>query len=113
MHDPRRIRPVASAAAQWALLARFIAVEERLGLWAGQRRTTAFIYEFFRFGVKQAWACLFGGAMVALLIGTHLWYPRGAALARYDFIFLAAVAIQIGMLAFKLETFDEAKVILI
>jgi uncharacterized membrane protein YoaT (DUF817 family) len=113
LHDPRRIRPVASAAAQWALLARFIAVEERLGLWAGQRRTTAFIYEFLRFGVKQAWACLFGGAMVALLIGTHLWYPRGAALARYDFIFLAAVAIQIGMLAFKLETFDEAKVILI
>lgn len=113
MHDSRRIRPVTSAAAQWAPLARFIAVEERLALWAGQRRTTAFVYEFLRFGVKQAWACLFGGAMVALLIGTHLWYPRGAALARYDFIFLAAVAIQIGMLAFKLETFDEAKVILI
>jgi uncharacterized membrane protein YoaT (DUF817 family) len=113
LHDSRRIRPVTSAAAQWAPLARFIAAEERLGLWAGQRRTTAFIYEFLRFGVKQAWACLFGGAMVALLIGTYLWYPRGAPLARYDFIFLAAVAIQIGMLAFKLETFDEAKVILI
>ena len=102
-----------SAAAQWAPLARFIAADERLALWAGQRRTTAFIYEFLRFGVKQAWACLFGGAMVALLIGTYLWYPRGAFLARYDFIFLAAVAIQIGMLAFRLETFNEAKVILI
>jgi uncharacterized membrane protein YoaT (DUF817 family) len=104
---------VTSAAAQWAPLARFIAADERLALWAGQRRTTAFIYEFLRFGVKQAWACLFGGAMVALLIGTYLWYPRGAFLARYDFIFLAAVAIQIGMLAFRLETFNEAKVILI
>ena len=47
------------------------------------------------------------------LIGTYLWYPRVAPLARYDFIFLAADPIQIGMLAFKLETFDEAKVILI
>jgi uncharacterized membrane protein YoaT (DUF817 family) len=38
---------------------------------------------------------------------------RAAALARYDFLFLAAVAIQIGMLAFKLETLEEAKVILL
>lgn len=51
--------------------------------------------------------------MVALILGTYLWYPRGAALARYDFLFLAAVAVQIGMLAFKLETLEEAKVILL
>jgi uncharacterized membrane protein YoaT (DUF817 family) len=38
---------------------------------------------------------------------------RGLGLARYDFLFLAAFAIQIAMLAFKLETLDEAKVILI
>jgi uncharacterized membrane protein YoaT (DUF817 family) len=110
-HPP--IRPTTSAAAHWAPLARFVAAEERLGRWAGKRPVTAFVYEFVRFGVKQAWACLFGGAMVALLIGTHLWYPRGASLARYDFLFLMAIAIQAGMLAFKLETFDEAKVILI
>ena len=102
-----------SAANQWAPLARFIATDVRLGHWAGKRRSTLFIYEFVRFGVKQAWACLFGGAMVALIVGTFLWYPRGAALGRYDFLFLMAVAIQIAMLAFKLETFDEAKVILI
>ncbi len=111
MHDPRL--PPKSAAALWAPLAHFIAGEARLGQWAEQRRSTAFLYEFTRFGVKQAWACLFGGAMVALIVGTHLWYPRGAALARYDFMFLAAVAIQIGLLAFKLETWEEAKVILI
>jgi uncharacterized membrane protein YoaT (DUF817 family) len=63
--------------------------------------------------VKQAWACLFGGAMVALIVGTSLWYPHGAFLARYDFMFLMALAIQAAMLAFKLETLDEAKVILI
>jgi uncharacterized membrane protein YoaT (DUF817 family) len=110
-HPP--IRPTTSAAATWAPLARFIAAEERLGRWAGKRPLTAFVYEFVRFGVKQAWACLFGGAMVALLVGTYLWYPRGASLARYDFLFLMALAIQAGMLAFKLETLDEAKVILI
>ncbi len=113
LHDPRPLRPTASAAAQWSAIAPFIAGEARLARWAVQRPATAFAYEFVRFGVKQAWACLFGGAMVALIIGTHLWYPRGAVLARYDFLFLMALAIQAGMLFFKLETFDEAKVIFI
>ena len=113
MHDPKPLRQTTSAAAQWAPLARFIAADARLERWAAQRPATAFTYEFIRFGVKQAWACLFGGAMVALIVGTSLWYPRGAALARYDFMFLMALAIQAAMLAFKLETFDEAKVILI
>jgi uncharacterized membrane protein YoaT (DUF817 family) len=101
-----------SAAAFWGPLAHFIDAEARLGRWAAQRPARAAVYEFVRFGVKQGWACLFGGLMLALLIGTHLWYPRGASLARYDFLFLAAVAIQVGMLAFKLETLEEAKVIL-
>jgi uncharacterized membrane protein YoaT (DUF817 family) len=102
-----------STAALWAPLARFIEVEARLGHWAGKRRTTAFTYEFVRFGVKQGWACLFGGAMVGLLIATYLVYPRGASLARYDFLFLAAVVIQAAMLYFRLETVEEAKVILL
>jgi uncharacterized membrane protein YoaT (DUF817 family) len=101
-----------SAAANWAPLARFIAADKRVAQWAGKRRATAFLYEFARFGLKQGWACLFGGAMVGLLIATSLWYPRSAPLARYDFLFLAALAIQIAMLAFRLETFEEAKVIL-
>jgi uncharacterized membrane protein YoaT (DUF817 family) len=113
LHDPRPLRPTASAAAQWAPLVPFIAGEARLARWAAARPATAFAYEFVRFGVKQAWACLFGGLMVALIIGTHLWYPHGAALVRYDFLFLMALAIQAGMLVFKLESFDEAKVIFI
>ncbi len=113
MSDLPPARPATSAAAQWAPLVPFIAGEAKLARWAAQRRATAFIYEFIRFGVKQAWACLFGGMMVALLIATYLWYPRGAVLARYDFLFLMALAIQAGMLAFKLESFDEAKVIFI
>ncbi len=64
------------------------------------------------FGFKQAWACLFGGLMLALLLGTHMVYPADAPLARYDFLTLGAAAIQLGMLAIRLETLDEAKVIL-
>jgi uncharacterized membrane protein YoaT (DUF817 family) len=102
-----------SAAANWGPLARFIAADERIAHWAGKRPATAFAYEFVRFGLKQGWACLFGGAMVGLLIATSLWYPKEAALYRYDFLFLAALAIQTAMLAFRLETVEEAKVILI
>src|SRR5262249_1641583 len=101
--DPRK----RSAAANWAPLARFIEGEARTGQWAQRRWATAFAYEFIRFGIKQGWACLFGGAMVALIVGTHLWYPRDGTLGRYDFMFLAALAIQAAMLAFKFETWEE------
>ena len=73
---------------------------------------TAHVYEFLLFGFKQGWACLFGALMLALLLGTHLLYPDHAALARYDALTLAAIAIQIALLAFRLETLDEATVIL-
>lgn len=114
MHKPQPDNARPSAAAAWAPLARFIGAEAAIGRWAESGgRLRAWTYEFVRFGIKQAWACLFGGLMVALIIATTLWYPRGATLARYDFLFLAALAIQIGMLVFKLETWNEAKVIFI
>ncbi len=65
------------------------------------------------FGLKQAWACLFGGAMLALLLATHLWWPDGAPVSRYDFLFVAALAVQAGLLALRLETWEEARVILV
>ena len=72
----------------------------------------AFI-EFLVFGLKQAWACLFGGALLALIIATKYLPPDSLGLPRYDLLFLAGVALQVSMLLFRLETFDEAKVILI
>ncbi len=71
------------------------------------------LYEFLLFGIKQAWACLFGGALLFLLLATHLFYPDDAALHRYDFLTIAAIAIQCALIAFRLETRGEAKVILI
>ena len=70
-----------------------------------------FAFEFVAFGIKQAWACLFGGLMLALLLATFLFYPADAALHRYDVITICAVLIQIALLATRLETFEEAKVI--
>ena len=102
-----------SAAARWGALRPFIELEHRLGERAAQGPLTSALYEFLRFGVKQGWACLFGAIMLALLLGTFLWYPKSAALARYDFLFLAALAVQALMLIFKLETWEEAKVIFI
>ena len=49
--------------------------------------------------------------MLALLLISHAAYPRGAALSRYDFLVLAALSVQALMLATKLETWEEAKVI--
>jgi uncharacterized membrane protein YoaT (DUF817 family) len=65
------------------------------------------------FGIKQAWVCLFGGLMVALLVGTHFWYPTDAALPRYDALTIAAVVIQIVLIATRLEGWDEVAVILL
>ncbi len=114
MGDVLDVRPeAASAARNWPFLARFIAREARLGTWATQRRATHVLYEFARFGVKQAWACLFAALMLGLIMGTYLWYPKGAWFARYDFLVIAAVLIQALMLAFKLETWEEARVILL
>jgi len=70
------------------------------------------LFEFLLFGFKQGWACLFGGLLLALLMGTFLFYPDDAPLARYDFLVLACIAIQTAMLVLRLETWDEAKVIL-
>ncbi len=97
----------------WAAHTRFEAVRLRLEAFDPGAGWRLALYEFLLFGFKQGWACLFGGLLLALLLGTHLFYPDGAALHRYDFLTLAAIAIQAGMLAFRLETWREARVILI
>jgi uncharacterized membrane protein YoaT (DUF817 family) len=81
--------------------------------WAAGSRRRALAYEFLLFGLKQAWACLFGGAMVALILATKLWWPAQAPLARYDALVFGALALQALLLATRLERWDEALVILV
>lgn len=60
--------------------------------------------EFILFGLKQAWASLFAGLMLALLILTRLVWQPDWPLYRYDAIFIGAVLIQAVFLVLKLES---------
>jgi len=92
---------------------RVTAMDAAVRPWAQRSRVRAAGYEFLLFGLKQAWACLFGAAMLGLIIATHYLWPAHAPIARYDFLVLGAVAIQALLLATRLERWDEAAVILI
>ena len=99
---------------------RLTRVERALDTWA---RTTlarlpstgarGVLVEFTAFVLKQAWACVFGALLLVVLLGTRLWYPDDAALGRNDFLTLAAVAIQVGMVVARLETLRELRVIVL
>jgi uncharacterized membrane protein YoaT (DUF817 family) len=75
--------------------------------------TKARIWEFALFVFKQGWACLFGGILLTLILLTKKFCPTHAPIARYDFLFLCALAIQAVLLALRMETIREAKIILI
>lgn len=99
---------------------RFTSVEARIDAAAHAvldrlpaRGVSGAVVEFVVFGLKQGWACLFGGVLLTLIVGTRLFWPDHSWLARYDFLFLAALALQLAMLGLKLETWTEAKVILV
>ncbi|PXA05464.1 DUF817 domain-containing protein [Coraliomargarita sinensis] len=66
--------------------------------------------ELLLFGLKQAWACVFGAALLVGIIGTKFWYPD-IGLHRYDFLFCYAVSIQLLLLIFRLESLREVGVI--
>ena len=72
---------------------------------AGERaslRTLA--HELFVFGVKEMRSCLFPAIFVLiLLLSGHVTL----GMARYDFIFVAAIATQIILLVLKIESRDE------
>ena len=101
-------------------MSRFTPVEQRIDDWAHRRLDGApergirsFSVEFLVFVLKQAWACVFGAAILTVILVTGLWYPEGAALARNDFLVIAAVGIQVGMVVSKLETLRELTVIVL
>lgn len=92
---------------------RFHEVRLRLEDHVASSRASAFLWELFLFVFKQAWACLFGGLILSLILLTRFFWPPHAPIARYDLLFLAALALQLLLLLFRLETVREAKVILL
>lgn len=71
------------------------------------------VIEIGVFFAKQAWACVFGGLLLAVIVAARLWYPDDAVLARNDALTIAAVLIQVAMIAGGLETRRELWVIVL
>ncbi len=69
----------------------------------------SYIQEFFIFGLKEARSAIFAGSFFVLLFLSNHIHLDG--LARYDFLFLAAVALQIILYVTGIETKDEVKTI--
>ncbi|MBL9063426.1 MAG: DUF817 domain-containing protein [Tabrizicola sp.] len=83
-----------------------------MGDWARARLPFA-VAELVMFVLKQGWACLFGGLLLAAIITSKLVWQPGWPLHRYDALFLFAIATQALFLWTKLETWEEARVILL
>lgn len=80
---------------------------------APRRGVRAVLVECAVFLLKQAWACVFGALLLAVIVAARLWYPEDAVVARNDALTIAAILIQIGMLAFRLESGRELWVIVL
>jgi len=67
--------------------------------------------DFFYFGMKEALSCLFAGSFLFLLFLSQK-LPLGD-FPRYDFLFLAALGLQVLLVVSKLETPEEMWIIFI
>jgi len=67
------------------------------------------VNECLMFAAKEAASCVFAGSFLFLLaISGHVRIP---GLARYDFLFLSAIAIQLVLIALRLENWREVAVL--
>jgi uncharacterized membrane protein YoaT (DUF817 family) len=69
------------------------------------------VADLVMFVLKQGWACLFGGLLLLAIIGTKLVWNPDWPVQRYDALFVFAIATQAAFLWFRLETWEEARVI--
>lgn len=67
------------------------------------------MWEFWMFGMKETRACVFAGSFFVILYLSNKIPLFG--LPRYDFLFLAAILLQIILYYTKIETWDEVKTI--
>jgi len=74
----------------------------------GRGRLGRYAHELLHFGAKNARACLFPVFVFTMLAVSQL---LPLPIARYDFLLVACVVMQVFMVATRLETLDELKVI--
>lgn len=69
--------------------------------------------EVYHFFIKQLSACIFGVALlIGIIVSRSVWQAEWP-LARYDALLIYALTIQVLLLHFKLETWREARVIVV
>lgn len=69
--------------------------------------------DFYTFTYKQAYACIFWGFLLTMIIVTRYYYPLEGILYRYDFLFLIAIFFQIFLIITRLESWKEVWIIAI
>jgi uncharacterized membrane protein YoaT (DUF817 family) len=69
--------------------------------------------ELALFVLKQGWAALFGGLLLLAILASKALWQADWPVHRYDALFLFALAVQALFLWARLETWDEARVILL
>ena len=77
------------------------------------RSLRGFLQLLWHFSVKQASACVFGICLLAAMIGTRMIWQDDWAVARYDALLFIALALQVLFLMTGIESWDEARVILL
>lgn len=87
-------------------------LERRLGDWARGRLPLGLV-DLAMFVLKQGWASLFGALLLGAILATKVVWQPDWPLHRYDVLFLFAIATQAAFLWLRLETWEEARVILL
>ena len=87
-------------------------LERRLGDWMRARLPSGFS-ELVMFGLKQGWAALFGGLLlIGIILSNRIWQADWP-IARYDALLIYALGLQALFLATGMESWREARVILL
>jgi len=87
-------------------------LERRLGDWM-RARLLHFVAEMVMFTLKQGWAALLGVLLLGgMILTSSIWQPDWP-LARYDALLLYALTLQALFLATGMESWREARVILL
>ena len=87
-------------------------LEHRLGDWARARLPRP-VADQVMFTLKMGWSALFGGLLLmAIILSKAIWQPDWP-IQRYDALFIFAVTVQALFLIFRLESWAEARVILL
>ena len=87
-------------------------IERHLGDWM-RARLPAWAAELVMFVLKMGWSGLFGLSLLVTIILTRAFWTDTMPLHRYDVLLVVALGLQALFLTLKLETWEEARVILL